>query len=154
MCSSNTSFSSSSADGVSNGSTSSTLHRSSSSSQQLLAAAGLAVDSQGNPQQQYAAVVLATWSPEFRRRCVGILSAGDAFVAPALHFVGNRELHFVSFVDRGSRHSSGKPDPSVVLPEVFRLTEGDSNCFIVYARNEAAAADEEGEDILLEEFLN
>jgi hypothetical protein len=134
--------------------TSSTLQQS-SSSQQLLAAAGLTVDSEGNPQQQqYAAVVLATWSAEFRRRCVGILTAGDAFVAPALHFVGSREPHFVSFVDRGSRHSSGKPDASVVLPEVFRLMEGDGNCFIVYARNEATAVDEAGEDILLEQCLN
>jgi hypothetical protein len=126
-----------------------------SSSQQLLRAAGIAVDGDGNPKQHYAAVVLATWSPEFRRRCVGILSAGDAFVAPALHFVGSREPHFVSFVDRGSRHSSGRPDHTVVLPEVFSLTEGDSNCIIVYARNEAAdAAGDAGEDTVLEECLN
>uniref|UniRef100_A0A383W008 N-acetyltransferase domain-containing protein n=1 Tax=Tetradesmus obliquus TaxID=3088 RepID=A0A383W008_TETOB len=139
MCSSATSFTSSS----------------SSSSQQLLQAAGLATDSGGNLQQHYAAVVLATWSPEFRRRCVGILAAGDAFVAPALHFVGSREPHFVSFVDRGSRHSSGKPDPTVALPEVFSLTEGDSNCFIVYARNEAAdAAGDTGEETMLEACLN
>jgi hypothetical protein len=154
MCSSSTSFRSSSPDGVSNGSTSSTLCQSSSSSQQLLAAAGHAVDTEGNPQQRYAAVVIATWSAEFRRRCVGILTAGDAFVAPALHFVGSREPHFVSFVDRGSRHSSGKPDPNVVLPEVFRLTAGDSNCFIVYARNEASGTDLAGEETTMEECMN
>lgn len=126
-----------------------------SSSQQLLQAAGLAVDADGYPQQHYAAVVLATWSPEFRRRCVGILAAGDAFVAPALHFIADREPHFVSFVDRGSRHSSGRPDPTVVLPEVFNITEGDSNCFIVYARNEAAdGAGEAGEETALEGCLN
>ncbi|KAF6253297.1 acyl-CoA N-acyltransferase [Scenedesmus sp. NREL 46B-D3] len=153
MCSTTTSFSSSKSLGIANNSTPSSLSHS-SSSQQLLGAAGLSVGRDGNPQQHYAAVVLAAWSPEFRRRCIGILTAGDAFVAPALDFIGSREPHFVSFVDRGSRHSSGRPDLSVVLPEVFNLTEGDSSCFIVYARNEGANADAAGEEVMLEECLN
>eukprot|EP00882_Tetradesmus_deserticola_P031924 GHRQ01036108.1.p1 GENE.GHRQ01036108.1~~GHRQ01036108.1.p1 ORF type:complete len:329 (+),score=138.91 GHRQ01036108.1:376-1362(+) len=148
MYSSSTSCSSSTCINSDHGNTSAPLSNS-SSSQQLLSAAGVPVDNDGSPQQCYAAVVLAAWSPEFRRRCAGILTAGDAYVAPALDFISSREPHFVSFVDRGSRHSSGSPDPSVVLPEVFSLTEARS-CFCVYARSEAAGAEDvAGEKALL-----
>lgn len=68
-----------------------------------------------------------------------MLTAGDAFVPPALEFVGNREPHFVAFVDRGSRHSSGKPDPDVVLPEVLTMPEGENSCFSVYTMPAAHA---------------
>lgn len=92
------------------------------------------IEGDGQGLQQYAAVVVVDFSLEARRYCAGVMTAEDAYIAPAVEFVASRLPHFVCFCDRGSRHSSGKPDPDVVLPAVITST-GPPSCFVVYARD-------------------
>jgi len=79
------------------------------------------------------AVVVLTWSLEFRRMCAGVLTAGDAYLPAALELIFSRVPHCVCMCDRGTRHSSGSPDPGVALPQVFKST-GSTSCFVVYSR--------------------
>lgn len=84
--------------------------------------------------QSCTALVVMDFSKEMRRYCAGVMTVEDAYIAAALEFVSSQLPHHVCFFDRGSRHSSGKPDPDVVLPAVMTTT-GTLPCFIVYARS-------------------
>lgn len=87
---------------------------------------------------QYAAVVVIGFSKEMRRYCAGVMTADDAYIPAAMEFATSRLPHVVCFFDRGSRHSSGKPDPTVVLPELLTST-GKPSTFLMYARSVSKA---------------
>lgn len=87
--------------------------------------------------QQYAALVVTDFSIEMRRYCAGAMTADDTYIAGAIQLVASQLPHFLCFCDRGSRHSSGKPDPHVVLPTVITET-GRASCFTAYARESEA----------------
>lgn len=94
----------------------------------------------------YSAVVVLAHSPLNQRMCAGIMAVDEAGVAAALQFVGSRVPHWVSYIDSGSRHSSGAVDPQLMLAPVLDLGRqglpADSNymCYLVYSR----AADARG----------